>query len=113
MTAITNCPNCGAPLKNYGRCDYCGTVVSNPVQCLMLRPGTRRIVGQMIMPLDIGIRDPEAAVCYAKRDVSHKIADALTEAVKFTVKKDFDPERFQEVICIRGELYVADPDIYY
>lgn len=24
----TNCPNCGAPLKN-GKCEYCGTEVNN------------------------------------------------------------------------------------
>ena len=23
---VTNCPNCGAPLRGYGRCEYCGTV---------------------------------------------------------------------------------------
>lgn len=25
MTIISNCPNCGAPISNNNRCEYCGT----------------------------------------------------------------------------------------
>lgn len=27
---MTNCKNCGAPLPEYGRCEYCGTKNSDP-----------------------------------------------------------------------------------
>lgn len=31
---MTNCPNCGAPLKG-GRCEYCGTQVEPPRRVLV------------------------------------------------------------------------------
>lgn len=113
MKAITNCPNCGAPIKHYGACEYCGTLIQQPIQMISVRPGVRKLVCQMQMPLEIGERDPVIAAEYAKRGVRDKMADALTDSIKFIATRDFDPRRFQEIITVRGELWVADPDINY
>ena len=109
----TNCPNCGAPLSSFGRCEYCGTRVTQPIQFLAIRPGVRKIVGQTTMPLELGERDPEAMAEYAKCDISMKMADALTDSIKFLTRREFDPRRFEEVITVRGELWIADPDLRY
>lgn len=109
----TNCPNCGAPLRGYGRCEYCGTVINQPLQFLTIRPGIRKLVCQTQMPLEIGERNPEVVAEYAKRDIRAKMADALTDSIKFIAQRDFDPRRFQEVITVRGELWISDPDVRY
>ena len=77
---VTNCPNCGAPLRDYGRCEY---------------------------------YKPEAVAEYAKRDIRNKMADALTDSIKFIARREFDPRRFEEVITVRGELWISDPDVRY
>lgn len=110
---VSNCPNCGAPLRGYGRCDYCGTVIQQPLQILSVRPGTRRLVCQTEVPLWLGEKDAEAAAEYVKLGIRAKMADALTDSIKFISKRDFDPRRFEEVITVRGELWVTDPDLSY
>ena len=108
---ITNCPNCGAPLHGYGRCEYCGTIINQPLQILAIRPSVRKLVCQAKLPLMLGERDPEALAEYAKHDIQAKMADALTDSIKFIARRDFDPCRFEEVITVRGELWVQDPDV--
>ena len=110
---VTNCPNCGAPLRGYGRCDYCGTVVNQPAQFLVARPGIKKLVCQSKLPLSLGETNAEAVAEYAKRDIRAKMADALTDSIKFIARRDFDPMRFEEVIMVRGELWIADPDVNY
>ena len=110
---VTNCPNCGAPLRDYGRCEYCGTVINQPLQMLVVRPGIRKLVCQTQMPLELGEYKPEAVAEYAKRDIRNKMADALTDSIKFIARREFDPRRFEEVITVRGELWISDPDVRY
>lgn len=110
---MTNCPNCGAPIKSFGRCEYCGTVIHHPLQFLSIRHGIRKLVCQTQVPLFIGDRDPLAAAKYAERDVREKMADAITDSIKFVIQREFDAFRFEEIITVRGELWVADPDIDY
>lgn len=109
----TNCPNCGAPLHGYGHCEYCGTKIIQPLQILTVRPGMKKLVCQAKVPLYIGEHDPEVAAEYTKRDIREKMADALTDSIKFTVRRDYDPSRYAEIIAVRGELWVADPDVSY
>lgn len=109
----TNCPNCGAPLRGYGRCEYCGTVINQPLQILTVRPGMRKLECRSILPMELGEHRPEAVAEYAKREIRAKMTDALKDSIKFVVRTDFDPRRFEEVIMIRGELWVADPDVGY
>ena len=110
---ITNCPNCGAPLRGYGRCEYCGTAIQQPLQMLVVRRGVRKLVCETQFPLALGETDPEAVAEYARRDIRGKMADALTDSIKFLTRRDFDPRRFEEVITVRGELWIADPDANY
>lgn len=110
---VTNCPNCGAPITRFGHCEYCGTVIHQPVQFVTTRRGIQKLQAVTMLPVEIGERDPDAATAYAMQDMTHKMADALRDAIKFRVSKEFDPRRFQEVICVRGELWIADPDVYY
>lgn len=110
---VTNCPNCGAPLRAYGKCDYCGTAIHQPLQFLTVSPGTRKLVCKVRMPIEMGERDPEAVAEYAKRDIQRQMADALTDSIKFVAQRSFDPCRFEEVIIVRGELWVSDPDARY
>jgi len=110
---VTNCPNCGAPLRRYGRCDYCGTAISQPLQIFAVRPGIRKLVCQTEVPLWIGEKDPEAASEYAKRGIRQQMADALTDSIKFLSQRDYDPRRCEEVITVRGELWVGDPGVSY
>ena len=109
----TNCPNCGAPLRGYGRCEYCGTRIIQPLQILAIRPGVRKLVCQTELPLTLGEQHPEVVAEYAKRDIRRKMADALTDSIKFITQRDFDPRRFEEVITVRGELWVQDPNVNY
>lgn len=109
---VTNCPNCGAPITRFGHCEYCGTTIHQPIQFVTTRRGIRKLQAVSLLPVEIGERDPDAATHYAMRDMTHKMADALTEAIKFKVTKEFDPVRFQEVICVKGELWIADPEAY-
>lgn len=110
---ISNCPNCGAPLRGYGRCEYCGTAIDQPLQFLTIRPGVRKLVCQTKIPLWVGEKDAEAATEYVKRDIRDKMADALTDSIKFLSQRSFDPLRFEEVITVRGELWVQDPNVNY
>ena len=110
---VTNCPNCGAPIQTYGRCEYCGTVINRPLQMITIRPGRKKLVCQTKMPLYIGETKPEVAAEYAKRDISSKMADALTDSIKFIAQREFDPIRFEEVITVRGEVWILDPDVSY
>ena len=112
-TYVTNCPNCGAPLRRYGKCEYCGTTINQPLQILTLRPGSRKLVCQAQIPLCFGELSPEGAAEYAKRNIQEQIADALAESIKFVSRRDFDPCRFEEVVTVRGELWVTDPDYHY
>lgn len=110
---ISNCPNCGAPLRNYGRCDYCGTVINQPTQFITVRPGLRKLVCQAKVPLQFGKEHAEAAADYIKHDIKEKMAEALTDSIKFISQQRTDPLHWEEVIVVRGELWVGDPDIRY
>jgi hypothetical protein len=109
----TNCPNCGAPLTSYGRCEYCGTIIDRPVQFLALRPGMKKIVCKATLPYELGAIKPNVAAEYAKRGIQDKISAALADSIKLVVRSEFDPVHFQEVISVRGELWVGDPDVRY
>ena len=110
---ISNCPNCGAPLRGYGRCEYCGTTISQPLQILAVRPGMRKLVCQTEIPAWLGEKDAAAAAKYAKRGMCEKMADALMDSIKFITKRDFDYRGFDEIIAIRGELWVGEPGASY
>ena len=110
---ISNCPNCGAPLRGYGRCDYCGTPINQPTQFITVRPGLRKLVCQTQVPLQFGKEHAEAAADYIKDDIKQKMAAALTDSIKFISQQRIDPRRCEEVIIVRGELWVSDPDIRY
>ena len=110
---ITNCPNCGAPLRSYGRCEYCGTAVERPLQILTIRPGLRKLVCQTILPTESVVNHPEASADYTKHDICAKMTDALIDSIKFVTKREFNPSRCEDVITVHGELWVADPDINY
>lgn len=110
---VSNCPNCGAPLRGYGRCEYCGTVINQPLQFLTIRPGVRKLVCQTQVPLWLGEKNAEDAAGYVKYDISRKMADALADSIKFLSQRSFDPVRFEEVITVRGELWVQDPNVNY
>ena len=109
----TNCPNCGAPLTQYGKCEYCGTIINRPVQFLAVRPGMRKLVCQSEMPLLYAEDKPEKATAFLIDNISQKMADALIDNIKFVTKREFDPRRWEEVITVRGEVWVADSDVRY
>jgi len=112
---VSNCPNCGAPLTSYGVCKYCGTTINQPLQIITAvnHPGIKKIKCLTKVSVDFGTQNPELVVEHAKRDMMAKMADALSDSVKFVVRKDFDPMRFEEVICIAGEVWVADQSYQY
>lgn len=121
MKAITNCPNCGAPMGYSPKCDYCGTIVENgaafrPMEIVAIRPNMRKLEmkGQVMLDpcLDENVQAPMVAA-RLKADMVHKLAEQLAEAVKFTIRKDYNPYYGEQVILARGELWVADPDINY
>ena len=110
---VSNCPNCGAPLRGYGRCDYCGTSINQPTQFITVRPGLRKLVCQTQVPLQLCKEHAEAATDYIKNDIKGKMAEALTDSIKFISQRQIDPRHWEEVIIVRGELWVSDPDIRY
>ena len=105
---ITNCPNCGAPLRGYGKCEFCGTIINQPLQVLSVRPGLRKLVCQTTVPIRLGEISPEAAASYVKNDIKEKMADALTDSIKFITSRKIDPCFLGEVITVRGELWVPE-----
>ena len=109
----TNCPNCGAPIKRYGHCEYCGTMIAQPIQLVSDRRGIRKLTCVSQYPLELGERSPDAVAAYARHDMTARMADAISDSIKFVVRRDFDPRRFEEVISVRGELWIADPDAGY
>ena len=109
----TNCPNCGAPLTQYGKCEYCSTIIYQPVQFLAIRPGMRKLVCQSQMPLLHAEDKPEKATAFLMNNISTKMADALIDNIKFITRREFDPRNFEEVITVRGEVWVADSDVRY
>ena len=113
MKPLTNCPNCGAPIKGYGYCEYCHTRIDYPMQMVVHRPGVRKLTCQKRLPIDLAEMKPEAATAYAMRGIRDDMADALTDSIKFTTSKEFDFKNFEEVILVRGELWVADPSENY
>lgn len=117
----TNCPNCGAPLGRSGKCEYCGTVVENgaafrPVEFIAVRPGMRKIQIKSMVRLDPYLTLDNQTKIVAdrlKRDMTYKLAEQLAEAVKYTIRTDYDPRFCGEVILAKGELWVADSDPGY
>lgn len=121
MSKLTNCPNCGAPLGHSSKCEYCGTVVENgaafrPMEIVAIRPNMRKVEMKaqvMLDPcLDENVQVPMVAA-RLKADMVHKLAEQLAEAVKFTIRKDYNPYYGEPVILARGELWVADSDPRY
>ena len=112
---MTKCPNCGAPLTKYGKCEYCGTTIHQPFQILTVPfdANAKRYICKAQIPLFIGEKDPEMAAEYMKRDIREKMADALIDSIKFVTRREFDPMRFEEIITVRGELWVQDSNAYY
>lgn len=121
MSVPTNCPNCGAPLGRSSKCGYCGTVVENgaafrPMEIVAIRPNMRKLDLQakvLLDPhLDENVQFPIVAA-RLKADMVHKLAEQLAEAVKYTLRQDYDPRYAGPVILARGELWVADSDPRY
>ena len=110
---VTNCPNCGAPIRRYGQCEYCGTAILQPIQFVSDRRGVRKLTCVSQYPLELGEWSPDAVAGYARRDMTVRMADAISDSIKFVVRRDFDPRRFEEVITVRGELWIADPSVGY
>lgn len=108
---ITNCPNCGAPIKRYGKCDYCGTVINYPMQILTIRPGAKKLVCKQSVRVPRLENEADAAAKYVMNSIQHKMAEALADSIKFVMQKEYDPWRCEEVIIVRGELWVTEPDI--
>lgn len=110
---ITNCPNCGAPLTRYGKCEYCGTIIDRPLQIISVQPGMKKIICEAQVPLWMGEKDAEVAAEYVKHDIQAKMADALTDSIRFLSNRRFDPLRLEEIITVRGELFVMSPEEYF
>ena len=49
---MTNCPNCGAPLKD-GKCEYCGTQVEPPRRVLV--PEMHSYITMDAVKIEIGV----------------------------------------------------------
>lgn len=117
----TNCPNCGAPLGRSGKCEYCGTVVENgaafrPVEFIAVRPSMRKVEMKAIVRLDPSLDEATQTKVVAERlrlDMTRKLAEQLEEAVKYTIRQDYDPVWCGPVVLARGELWVADSDPRY
>lgn len=118
---MTNCPNCGAPLGRSSKCEYCGSVAENnvafrPIEYIAIRPGMRKVEIKAQVALDPFLSDDmqEKFVTEAlRRDMTRKLAEGLMDAVKFTIRKDYNPCMASEVVLARGELWVADSDPRY
>ena len=122
---MTNCPNCGAPLGRSSKCEYCGSVVENHAAFLpieyrieyrVVRPGMRKVEIKAQVALDPFLSD-NAQEKYVtevlRRDMTRKLAEGLMDAVKFTLRQDYNPCLCSPVVLARGELWVADCDPRY
>ena len=114
---IFNCPNCGAPVNNLEKCNYCGAKIILPFQIMPMHPGIEKFICQTKIPVDLVIREKNAAVEFIKTETKKEMEKALTnlliDKIKFTVKREFDLKRNEEVFTVYGELLIADPDFNY
>lgn len=121
MAKLTNCPNCGAPLGYSSKCEYCGSVVENgaafrPMEIVAIRPDMRKVEMKAMVRLDPYLDETTQARVITeqlKRDMTYKLAEGLMDAVKFTIRQDYDPRWCGSVVLAKGELWVADSDPRY
>lgn len=77
---ITNCKQCGAPLRN-GRCEYCGADYRKEIPQITytIEPdyGYQTLACNVAMPLEIIYRDSKAAEQIVKKDMAYEMSKEL------------------------------------
>ena len=87
-----------------------------PIEYRVVRPGMRKVEFKAQVALDPFLSD-DAQEKYVtevlRRDMTRKLAEQLMYAVKYTIRKDYNPCMASEVVLARGVLWVADCDPGY
>lgn len=111
---LLNCKNCGAPLTDDGRCEYCGARYervynqNRPILILQEEAKVERLTACVEIPRAYVRPGTEEAVKeYSIREMRTQMADGLLAAMKIMTSED--PVR--DLLIVRGEVRVVPPDM--
>ena len=112
MTNERKCVSCGAPIP-YGarRCEYCGMEYepdywAGMIRYVPLHMGRRKIVAETEIPNEFLKDAPEGIAKKARFDITHQIAEGLSEMVTLRMNNDW----IRDVTIVKGEIWVEEPD---
>ena len=106
-----NCPNCAAPITNYEKCEYCGTLIDwMPVSRCEIVYSHKKLV-----PLTVVVRTPsELPKFFVGKDYKQFIHEEISrnlvkEAAKYiTILQNYD--YVNDCNLYKGTLTVAEPN---
>lgn len=105
---ITNCKQCGAPIRN-GRCEYCGADYRKemPQITYTIEPdyGYQTIACRSSMSLEAISIDPEVAQRIVKEDMAYELSKELLKYMD--VDTWFDPRTMMQIFG--GRIRVKKP----
>ena len=107
------CKNCGAPLTQDGRCEYCGAryqieeKVGKICVVEMLPPAAQTLAAQTTISYDYRGRVPDETLARrAKEDLTMSLAESIAEYMKLDIHED----PFLKATVVRGMVRVIPPD---
>lgn len=110
------CNNCGAALDpNTLKCSYCGSQYErknqgNFTHYIQTCPASTQVLkAQSRFPEYARHMEPEQLAEYAKREIVHSLAEALTPYIKFEIMRD--PREMTQII--NGTIRVVEPDFRF
>lgn len=112
MTDKRQCVSCGAPIKvGATRCEYCGMEYepdywAGTLRYVPIHMGRRKIVAQTAVPNDLLEIVPDGMAEKARFDITHKIAEGLSEMITLRMSHDWA----KDMTIVRGEVWVEEPD---
>ena len=116
MTEARKCVSCGAPIEvGAHKCAYCGMTYepeywAGYVKYIPIRTERMKMAASVEVPSDTAFRFGEMYTAQmAKREITEKIAEGLSEVMKY--KTYADPIR--DVLIVNGEIWVEKPSAYY
>lgn len=111
---LINCKNCGAPLTDDGRCEYCGAryerrdVMNRTVLFQYEQAKVERLVAGIEIPKShIRPGQEEAVKEFAIRELRNQMEDGLLAAMKIMTSEDY----MRDLLIVRGEVRVVPPGV--
>jgi len=110
------CQSCGAPLESDGHCAYCGARYDieyssgpRPIFLEVEHPRVRKLEAKTSYDINAMHCLGDELGKLAQRKIAADMADALTQAIKYTTYHDLE----RDAVVVRGELRIVDPDFRF